>query len=942
MVKDTIDVKFFALLHDPPWKPWSITNKSGRVVQKLLESMGKSDLYEERDKAHESEAFTIAKVISEVQEVDKVVYEIVHRADTFSSSLDRFLTPYEKEKIEVPRYKLNIFDPDLKYEILEPKNIEGFVGESFDLYPRIKDKRLRYNVLYTSLELLWYKYNPKSFPVADTRVPTHSVFDHMYSTATVSNWFLEGDTPSGYLVRVDIPGIQQVIGKARKATDLWAGSWILSYLMYKTMEPFIMEYGADVVLNPFIGFNPFLISSLLHKVSETDKGLADRLKKLYPEILQTPYQPVMPATVSLALPKLVGDVKTKVKENYKAAWRAVIDALGKGVSAVLVEAEDYPIMPLRVYVLDVGEKYREFKGKIGDLDKTLKGQLEELRNQSIETPLKSLDLMNLAKPLFLEYLLKEVGDKNPMKVFYGLNFAPKSNGITTDKYTRGKNYRVCTSCGTLPAVVGGEKKSTEEPEVEVKDPKNVDEGEVLCHYCHTKRLMGRSNKKELLEKLGFYTTQGFDVVPSTIDIANLGLWKKVLQKAEVSHSKKSVTLPSPLKDYEKVGEVFYLSDDERILMKLLDSRKAEKAIEELKAYINDEKFLRSLRNEVKTYYAIVKGDADYIGSKLSHGVIKTSLPEYVRKTRLFYEDKKRGEKDEEQLSKVLDILVKLMNWLGIGLKETVKESFNGIPVTPVYLIALSRSLAVTAIRDANAVSKDGVLIYAGGDDVMFLSPVERSLDLVRETRSHYWGNPVGFHVLDELYFAVLDAQPLYGRSYGVLIAHYKDAVYNLWDLAGQMEEMKDEIKVGGEKSEGETKKDVTIVLRGRGISGLRDAAILYNYPVLEGSGVYKSLRLRTFEVFDKLRESLSGSKDKLSKSFVKDWLSLDEDEFREFTNDAISYLIRNNSMSKWRETKLKELYDSLTGLNLKLVWEGDNKERDERTELIKTYDYLEV
>jgi len=56
VVKDIIDVKFFALLHDPPWKPWSITNKSGRVVQKLLESMGKSDLYEERDKAHESEA----------------------------------------------------------------------------------------------------------------------------------------------------------------------------------------------------------------------------------------------------------------------------------------------------------------------------------------------------------------------------------------------------------------------------------------------------------------------------------------------------------------------------------------------------------------------------------------------------------------------------------------------------------------------------------------------------------------------------------------------------------------------------------------------------------------------------------------------------------------------------------------------------------------------
>lgn len=961
-IDNIINVKFLALLHDPAWKPWIITRKTGRIVKDILEKElpEKKILYEERKRAHESEAYAMAKIIGglhDLSEEDRVV----RMADMFSSSIDRFLVPYEDDNEEaqgggarvndVPSHKLNILNPNLRYDIKKPVGIDEFVKEAINLYPAISDKKLRYNVLYTSLELLWYKYNPESFPVADTRVYTHSVFDHLYATATMSNWFLQGNKPTGYFVKIDIPGIQQIISKARKSTDLWAGSWMLSFLAYKIIEPFIMEYGADVVISPFIGFNPFLISTLLNKLSievsngKLDKKIMDEYKSLFPEDLHSPYQPVMPATLFLALPKVYDnpeEVKKKIVNNYREAWKKLIMELSRD-KAILNDIMDYPIMPLRATVLDVGEEYDGFEKKVTAIS----------NSRSSSEGISSVKLMDSAKSLFLEYLFKRASSDDPIKIYYGASLAFEANHLTSSYYSQGRNYPICTSCGTLPAIVAGEQKAVNQAanNEDVKSMQNkminddyLDEGERLCHYCYAKRVLGKGQKMIILDNLGFYINvqNSFEVMPSTIDIANIELWKEIFEEVKKCNgdnaSRFAKPLPKPLMKYKDVGEVFYKPEDERLLDKILNQNKAKDALNTLGKYINcNYGFLNSLPNRVKTYYAIVKGDGDFIGKKIWRGGIKTDIYNYVMNTR-FIESKYR-----DQIEKRLDALVDLMANLCLGPEEAVNyaakqarkidpKKYHAIPVTPVYIIAVSRALAVTAIKDSNTISDKGILIYAGGDDIMFLSSVGDSMELVKQTRLNYWGEPLGFHVLNG---AIFDALALYGRSYGVLLAHHKDAMYNLWNIVTDLEELKDEVEVEIDSCGKEKQKDITVVLRGRGAMDLEDAAVIYNYPK-EGSG-----SLMTFELLNELDESIGGKDKKtrkLSASFIKDWLTMDKDIMDAFSEEAIAFLINRNKVAMGAGTA--KLLESLTSLNVKLYVHGG--QRDQRTELIKAIDHIEV
>lgn len=916
-MEDITTVKTLSMFHDPAWKPWAITNKVGPVVKGVLEALGMGGYYEQSGEAHERESVSMAKAIMGLREVPEGVRRAVHSADVFAASADRFLTPRTKNVVGVPGYKVNILNPYLCYEIKEPPKggVEEFVRGSISLYSKVKDEKLRYNVVYTSLELMWYKYNPKSLPVADTRVLTHSVFDHLYAVASLSNWFLDGTGPSGKFVKVDIPGIQSVISKARKAKDLWAGSWVVSFLAYKVTEPLIREYGADVVISPFMGLNPFLISSLIKGLQEgvregkVDKEVVEQYKALFPEDLLTPYQPVMPATVYLALPNKVGDVKQLISKNYLEAWGELVDNID---TPQLKAIRDYPVMPLRVRVLDVNEVYKEFTGKI-------KGHGDP-------------ELIEVAKSLFLDYMFRKVGEPDKVKVFFGVTYYAEANSSTTSTFREKRGYSMCTMCGVLPAVVSGGKKG----EGDTTYP-GLDEGENLCGYCYTKRAIGdRGSVRELLEALGFYTEKDFELLPSTIDIANMELWKEVLDKAKQYGAEKKGVLPAPLKGHEDVGGLFNITRDERPLMKLLDPEKREEVVDKLKEYIKDERFLSNLHKKVKTYYAIVRGDGDMVGSKVLKGKIKVDLKEYLSRARnaAAEEGPAKNEdraKNGDRVSKMLDLLKEL------GLSDGDE---NVVPVTPVYLIAVSRALAVTAIKDAESVRDKGVLVFAGGDDVMFLTSVEKAMELVKETRSNYWGFPVGFHVING---AVFDSLALYGRSYGVLVAHYRDAVFNLWEIARELEELKDRVALEGEKV-----KDVTSVLKTRGQYGVKDVAVLYNKPRIDGY----TLTLETFEVYEALKANV-GVKGGLSSGFIKDWLGTDREVLREFPREAIAYLFSRNSQ-KWKGTKLEDLYRKLVGLDVVIKVEGgvhdeqsdegaeEGDLRDERTELIKAYDHLGV
>ncbi|MGC9113170.1 type III-B CRISPR-associated protein Cas10/Cmr2 [Acidilobus sp.] len=1030
---DLIKVKTFALLHDPAWKPWMVTGymkdwgdisrpmraimKFDKKINDLINSYGGYEGDVRNLEAHEAEAFTIAKVIADIKDREQLdeVIDVVRRADRFASGIDRFLSPGPQVSRPVPPYKLNIFNPDLRYPVswdteALKNGIIYFVENLLCWFPKIGDPKLRYNALYATLELLWYRHNPGIVPVADTRVPTHSVFDHLYATSALVNWLACSDRPMGYFVKIDIPGIQDIIGRARKASDLWAGSWIISYLAFKTVEQLVFDYGADVVLEPFMGLNPFFISRLLGKLEEDSskasdqeyKGAVKRLEDLIPGFLKTPYQPVMPGTIYLMLPPLPPfhdkeAIVTKLKEYYTKAWKDLVDAV-KNVIPKMVKSKDsenlikaldvmrlgeHPLAPLKVYMLDVSRVYDEFIGKGTEaikLSNATKG-LSEVMGQISE---EDEDIVKeILSPLFIEYLLSSIEkpkESIKLKVGYGITLTPEVQELTKEKYENKERYLICTSCGILPAAVSGSA-----GEGLANDEEDLDEREHLCPYCYLKRLVGKSDlvatskgQKGLFDLLGFYADPESSYRPlfSTSDLANLNLWREILKVVEeCMHGQSALgEVPRPLKEYAELGGFYnYLAYHVKIFEKLLSPKRQEvnEAIEALKKFAGcKEGFAEELAERANTFYGIVKGDGDFIGKRVARGGISMSLAEYLRRTRTGFraDDIQKTISNASVLAEVMirlclgpeDVLNTFNKGCSLNVnisdsdRKSLAEKVNMVPVTPAYLTALSRALMVTALADSETVGDRGQVVYAGGDDVMFLSPPEDALDLLMKTRVNYWGSALGspgfnftlgFHVLSG---AAFDALAVYGRSYGLLMAHYKDPVYQLWGLAGELEEVKDSVCVRKGQGGFSKTKDVTVVLGGRGLGGVEDAAIIYNYPEPAGSS---GLGLRTLELLKELgkhvRKGSEASKE-LSSSFIQDWLRFDKDIFAAFPAQSIEYLFSRNALVRdWRD-RLKDLYTNMVNMDVSVAVSPDdrcanvNNAVDQRHEIIKAYKFLEV
>ena len=256
--------------------------------------------------------------------------------------------------------------------------------------------------------------------------------------------------------------------------------------------------------------------------------------------------------------------------------------------------------------------------------------------------------------------------------------------------------------------------------------------------------------------------------------------------------------------------------------------------------------------------------------------------------------------------KGVEEMEKELKELGEVINAQVEEGETQIPVTPDYLITLSRSLMVVALKDAVTVSKDGFLVYAGGDDIAFLAPISNlaALILLIKTRLNYWGaksikdlrlpsseGAVGFIRFGKMIF---DAPIAYGRSYGVYITHYKDPFFYSWEVATRLVELKDEVKG----------KDVTIILWGRGQPmpeagdkgqhlGRKAEVRGWKQLMLKAAAVVKNWELgRVVELYELIK------KGDLSKSFIKDVLSDELIGRGELVKEALAYYVRRNKRSR--------------------------------------------
>lgn len=605
-------LKFSSLLHDTPWKPWVLSlgfkGEVGRVIARVRGSSALGEAYEacrglvrefsdvEAD-AHEYEAaalaFSILRSVAEDIAIS-VVREILSaesvtkRVDVVAASMDRWIITYVLEDLKSLKVVVedisyaNILDPRFRYKGIphrvEPRKVCEYVRELVEIVERVRDLPLPtiYNLAYLLIEPLWYRHCSGCVPVADTRVPTHTVFDHLYATASISNWFVGGEW-KGFLVKIDIPGIQKFISSARKARDLWAGSWLISLIAWETVSEAVALLGADIVLSPFTPANPFFVSKLLEELRQRGKtDLVEKIEILAKESYMwrgAPNQPVIPGTLFLALPCLDSAVSRELEsyihrmdlsktgsssiyrlvkalescdarevekyfyERFKEVWKSIASSTLEAYAQTLGSEEEIVksfVESIKEF-LDLDENSaREYLSYalrsppltmrivVVDVSKEVERVREELDKIVEEIGLKDISKEELLNKVVFHYLYRKalperekslLSDK--ISVEPGFILARELTKITETMYraSRGVGYRECTICGKLPSLIY------------VRDAYRVSEalglpvsmfseGERLCPYCLIKRLMTVDKAlKNVLNKLRLYVNKDVDVYP---------------------------------------------------------------------------------------------------------------------------------------------------------------------------------------------------------------------------------------------------------------------------------------------------------------------------------------------------------------------------------------------------------------------------------------------
>ena len=172
---------------------------------------------------------------------------------------------------------------------------------------------------------------------ADTRVPDHSIWDHLDLTSAFSGAFAADENGEAALLTLAIGPVQSFISTARKMEDLWAGSHLLARLSWEAMKPVCEQLGPDAILFPRLRGVPQVDLWLRDQCSlpaqffescDWQKGSTDA-NPLFAAALPNRFVAVVPASQASAI---AGQVQTAVRD-----W---LQDLGKTVLAELLKEAD--------------------------------------------------------------------------------------------------------------------------------------------------------------------------------------------------------------------------------------------------------------------------------------------------------------------------------------------------------------------------------------------------------------------------------------------------------------------------------------------------------------------------------------------------------------------------------------------------------------------------
>ncbi|HWP34529.1 MAG TPA: type III-B CRISPR-associated protein Cas10/Cmr2 [Thermodesulfobacteriota bacterium] len=715
-------LKIFAYLHDPPDKPLALGRPGGHAAwgRKLAAVLGAEPAENERNRWE----------------------ELVNRADNLAAGADRSALlprqdvlidelrhPLSGRAIELDEARLDLRREELRdaagNALEEEVNAlaQGTAGDPrvtflalWGLLPvRLRERRGRHE-LRGAWDLL----------PAETRMPNHPVVAHQALVSALATILASEDIAA--LLSFSVGPVQRFIAQARRASDLWAGSVVLAQAVLAGVQPIVEELGPDHVLFPALRTSRAFLSWLV-KCSPwkeplrqlwpgPDPGAPERLGSLPNRILA-----VVPASSAAAL---AARCETAVRSWWEqfvaehgmwlegrapdlAGYAAMAREQAEGHLRVTWAASPWPLVEA---LADPGTSAARQAawGRAGQLPESVQ-HYTQIMKQARQAP--------------------GAGPK-PFQpnggILYSACYESVERLAAAVKLTPGRVPRLegglkCSLCGER-SVVPRAMPFNEQRELWRRLAGSLEQsgdargllrrGEALCGVCWAKRCFGYERRE-----------QG---VPSTAEIA-VAPFKAALARvlaegrASTSLRRAAEALVRAVERDGRWGDAFVVPGLRRSKTAPdLTGRLVRVAGEVLLAYPREdrdpdaepvpEEIVRAaaaLRAEAercgiarpRPYLAVLVLDGDEMGKWLSGAK--------ARPLRAYLSDRARQELESQFREWSLEALLRLP-W----------------PMTPALHMAFSDACGVFSQRTAVRTVEEealGVLVYAGGDDVLALVPV---------------------------------------------------------------------------------------------------------------------------------------------------------------------------------------------------------------------------
>ncbi len=670
----------------------------------------------------------------------------------------QLIHPLSGERLDLPSLGLDIGVDEIKTS--SQAHFQGLIQEDDDRKTFLAFWRFGPEAGKHAHELgeLW-----RMLP-ADSRVPDHSIWSHL-DTVCAIHTALVGDEQGAdepALLVMSFGPVQGFIGQARSTSDLWAGSHLLSSLVWEAMKPIVNHLGPDAVVFPALRGVPVVDEWLMGREVGGDAfrqlfaGIDSELlanttdtNPLFAASLPNKFMAIVPSRqAALLAERAVAAVRHAAKHWAMSAAEKVFEAAGIPINdgareQVNKQLAGFPEAQWAAAVWPVGkgDDYKDAKLARERLTAALDAIHPDLKQQGVFDPkvwniiTKELKLKDLAFSFnpnagVLYPAVYELAERSLAAAKSTRGFAPlleeghrctltgEAEWLTHDRNLLGLN-RKDRSLQSVWGKLAAKKKTWVKP------------GEHLGAIATLKRLWP-TLFAERVKKLTGVVVGRF--VVSTHALALSTTLDKLLSEPLTMEKQAALSvLAGPCGEHDAVSlpkslmrKLNKLPDAQRDTLKRLPSlieAQQDRLDGDLNITEQMQKQLKVLFGDAKPerYYALILMDGDRMGGWLAGNEDRFKLQYRETWHTQIRAEMEMFEKRDSNLSAYLNTLR---------------------PVSPGRHGAISQALNDFSTRLARHVVEDcckGKLLYAGGDDVLALVAVDDLFDCMQLLRLAYSG-----------------------------------------------------------------------------------------------------------------------------------------------------------------------------------------------------------